>query len=95
MSDRFMQLGSVGEIVGRPGYLLSSLSLIVFWIAVNWLGTRIGWWPLEPPTVRVTAWFPDPCWRSNKSDHRHHRNTFDIKRTPGPKCRSWFRTSRK
>jgi uncharacterized membrane protein len=43
-------LGSVGDIVGRPGYLLSLLSLILLWIAANGLGPRFGWAsPLDPP----------------------------------------------
>jgi uncharacterized membrane protein len=44
------RLGSVGDIVGRPGYLLSLLSLILLWIAANGLGPRLGWAsPIDPP----------------------------------------------
>jgi uncharacterized membrane protein len=50
VGDSQRRLGSVGDIVGRPGYLLSLLSLIVLWIAVNGLGPRFGWpSPLDPP----------------------------------------------
>jgi len=50
VGDSQRRLGSVGDIVGRPGYLLSLLSLIVLWIAVNGLGTRFGWSsPIDPP----------------------------------------------
>jgi len=50
LGDSQRRLGSVGDIVGRPGYLLSLLSLIVLWIAANGLGPRIGWMsPLDPP----------------------------------------------
>jgi uncharacterized membrane protein len=44
------RLGSVGDIVGRPGYLLSLLSLILLWIVANGLGPRLGWAsPIDPP----------------------------------------------
>jgi len=44
------RIGSVGDIVGRPGYLLCLLSLVVLWIAANGLGPRLGWSsPLDPP----------------------------------------------
>ncbi|MGO8975169.1 MAG: DUF1003 domain-containing protein [Steroidobacteraceae bacterium] len=44
------RIGSIGDIVGRPGYLLSLLSLIVVWIAANGLGPRFGWsLPLDRP----------------------------------------------
>jgi hypothetical protein len=49
LGDSHRRLGSVGDLLGRPGYLLSLLSLIVFWIAVNALSPRRGWWPLDPP----------------------------------------------
>ena len=50
LGDSQRRLGSVGDIVGRPGYLLSLLSLIVVWIAANGLGPRFGWSsPLDPP----------------------------------------------
>jgi uncharacterized membrane protein len=50
VGDSQRRLGSVGDIVGRPGYLLSLLSLIVLWIAANGLGPRFGWSsPLDPP----------------------------------------------
>src|SRR5208283_3576697 len=50
VGDSQRRLGSVGDIVGRPGYLLSLLSLILLWIAVNGLGTRFGWSsPIDPP----------------------------------------------
>jgi uncharacterized membrane protein len=50
VGDSQRRLGSVGNIVGRPGYLLSLLLLIVLWIAANGLGPRFGWSsPLDPP----------------------------------------------
>lgn len=50
LGDSQRRIGSVGDIVGRPGYLLSLLSLIVFWIAANGLGPHFGWSsPLDPP----------------------------------------------
>jgi len=50
LGDSQRRLGSVGDIVGRPGYLLSMLLLIVLWIAANGLGPRLGWSsPLDPP----------------------------------------------
>lgn len=50
LGDSQRRLGSVGNIVGRPGYLLFLLALIVLWIAVNGIGPRFGWSsPLDPP----------------------------------------------
>ena len=50
VGDSQRRLGSIGDIVGRPGYLLFLLSLIVLWIAANGLGSRFGWSsPLDPP----------------------------------------------
>lgn len=50
LGDSQRRLGSVGDIVGRAGYLLSLLLLIVLWIAANGLGPRFGWLsPLDPP----------------------------------------------
>jgi uncharacterized membrane protein len=42
-------LGCVGDIIGRPMYLLSLLSALVLWIAANSLGPRMGWAPYDPP----------------------------------------------
>src|SRR3984885_1872598 len=44
------RLGSLGDVVGRPGYLLSLLSLIVLWVVANGLGPHVGWAsPFDPP----------------------------------------------
>jgi uncharacterized membrane protein len=44
------RLGSLGNIVGRPGYLLSLFSLIVLWVVANGLGPYVGWSsPFDPP----------------------------------------------
>lgn len=50
LGDSQRRIGSVGAVVGRPGYLLFLLSLIALWIAANGLGPRLGWSsPLDPP----------------------------------------------
>ncbi|MGO9930479.1 MAG: DUF1003 domain-containing protein [Steroidobacteraceae bacterium] len=50
LGDPQRRLGLLGDIVGRPGYLLVLLLLIVVWIAANALGPRFGWsTPLDPP----------------------------------------------
>jgi len=54
VGDSQRRLGSIGDIVGRPGYLLFLLSLIVLWIAVNGLGSHFGW--LLPPDPPPFAW---------------------------------------
>jgi uncharacterized membrane protein len=44
------RLGSLGDVVGRPRYLLSLLSLIVLWVVANGLGPHVGWSaPFDPP----------------------------------------------
>ncbi len=43
------RLGWVGDVIGRPGYLLVFLMLLVSWIAVNELAPRVGWASLDPP----------------------------------------------
>ena len=50
VGDSQRRLGSIGDFVARPGYLLFLLCLIVLWIATNGLGSRIGWSsPPDPP----------------------------------------------
>jgi uncharacterized membrane protein len=50
LGDSRRRLGWVGDIVGRPAYLLSLLSMVALWIGANGLGPRIGWMsPLDPP----------------------------------------------
>jgi uncharacterized membrane protein len=44
------RLGSLGDVVGRPAYLLALLSLIVLWVVANGLGPHVGWSsPFDPP----------------------------------------------
>jgi uncharacterized membrane protein len=50
LGDSHRRLGSVGDIAGRPAYLLCLSGLILLWIAANGLGPRFGWSPpLDPP----------------------------------------------
>ncbi len=43
------RLGLVGDVIGRPGYLVSFLVLMAVWIAANNLAPRFGWASLDPP----------------------------------------------
>ena len=49
LGDSHRRLGSVGDIIGRPVYLFTLLSLILLWLAANLLGHRVGWLPIDPP----------------------------------------------
>ena len=49
LGDSHRRLGSVGDIIGRPVYLFTLLSLILLWLAANSLGHRVGWLPIDPP----------------------------------------------
>jgi len=43
------RLGFVGDIIGRPSYLLALITLIVCWMALNGTAARFGWPALDPP----------------------------------------------
>lgn len=50
LGDSHRRLGGIGDIAGRPGYLLLLSGLVALWIAANALGPRFGWSPpLDPP----------------------------------------------
>jgi hypothetical protein len=87
LGDSHRRLGSVGDLLGRPGYLLSLLSLIVFWIAVNALSPRRGWWPLDPRRSRGCKG-SDACWRAHDNGHPHCAKSLIATRHPARASRA-------
>jgi uncharacterized membrane protein len=54
LGESHRRLGWVGDIAGRPGYLLLLTVLVALWIAANALGPRLGW--SSPPDPPPFAW---------------------------------------
>ncbi len=49
LGHAFRRLGSVGNIIGRPEYLVTLLGLMLLWVAGNEIARSLGWRVPDPP----------------------------------------------